>query len=196
MAFLAWLENSGFATWVRETPSLFGYTLFLSLHTIGLAFLVGFNAAIALRMLGLAPGLPLGPMASFFPFMYVGFWVNALTGLVLLSTAPVSFLQNPVFYTKLAAIAVAIVCLRKIRTQVFGERPNLDTRSVPPNAKILAGTSLAFWAVAIIAGRLTAYSRPVVLATVGACLFLAIAVVAAAYLAHLFNRRESSRQHV
>lgn len=147
-------------------------------------------------MLRLAPGLPLGPMASFFPFMYVGFWVNAVTGLVLLSTALVSFLENPVFYIKLAAIAAAIVCLRKIRTQVFGERANLDTRSVPRNARILAGTSLAFWAVAIIAGRLTAYSRPVVLATVGACLFLAIAVVAAAYLAHLFNRRESSRQRV
>ena len=37
--FLLWVEQSGFATWLRESTSLLGYTLFLSLHTIGLAFL-------------------------------------------------------------------------------------------------------------------------------------------------------------
>ena len=196
MEFLAWVENSSFATWVRESPSLLAYTLFLSFHTIGLAFLVGFNAVIGLRLLGVAPRVPLAPMASFFPFMFVGFWVNALTGVVLLSTAPISLLQNPVFYIKLMAIAVAVVCLRKIRTQVFGNPTILDTRPVPTNAKVLAGTSLAFWAVAIIAGRLTAYSRPVIIATLGACFGLAILITAVGYVAHLVTQGQPSQQRV
>jgi len=196
MDFLAWVENTGFAIWVRESPSLLAYTLFLSLHTIGLAFLVGFNAVIDLRILGVAPRLPLAPMAKFFPIMYLGFWVNALTGVVLLSTAPISFLTNPVFYIKLMAIALAVVTLRRLRSQVFGDLASLDTRPVPMNGKILAGTSLAFWPVAIIAGRLTAYSRPVVLATVGACLTLATVVLAAGYIARLLRWRVLSRQGV
>ncbi len=81
----------------RKSTSLLAYTLFLSLHTIGLAFLVGFNAAIGLRILGVAPGLPLAPMLKFFPFMVAGFSVNAVTGVVLLTTAPTDFLTNVVF---------------------------------------------------------------------------------------------------
>ena len=38
---LSWLENTGTVTWIRESTSLLGYTLYLSLHTLGLVFLLG-----------------------------------------------------------------------------------------------------------------------------------------------------------
>ena len=67
MEFLTWLENSGFSVWVRDSNSPFGYTLFLYLHSVGMAFLVGLSTIVALRILGVVPLLPLAPMAGFFP---------------------------------------------------------------------------------------------------------------------------------
>jgi hypothetical protein len=39
--FLSWLENTDTVTWIRESTSLLGYTLYLSLHTLGLVLRAG-----------------------------------------------------------------------------------------------------------------------------------------------------------
>jgi hypothetical protein len=154
---LVQLEQSELATWVRESESLWAYPIFISLHTIGLAFLVGFSAAIDLRILGVAPRMPLAGMGGLFLIMWFGFWVNALSGVVLLFANPTNFLTNPVFYIKLGFIALAVVTLRLLQTLVFCDPATLDTRPVPTKGRILAGTSLAAWLGAITAGRWTAY---------------------------------------
>jgi hypothetical protein len=43
MELLATLENSGFGTWLRESPSIWAYPAVLTLHTLGLGVLVGGN---------------------------------------------------------------------------------------------------------------------------------------------------------
>jgi hypothetical protein len=85
MEFFNWVQDSGFATWLREADALYSYDLFLVSHAIGMAMVVGLSVAVALRILGVAPGLPLGPMKHFFPFMFAGFWLNLLSGIVLSS---------------------------------------------------------------------------------------------------------------
>lgn len=157
--FLATIENSAFPTWVRETPTVLGYTTVLALHSFGMAFLVGFSVIVSLRVLGFAPALPLGPMEKFFRVMIAGFWLNAVTGLVLLSLTPQSFLTNAVFGLKMLFVGASVVCLRALRKDVFGDPANLGTRPVPMKGRILAVTSLALWGLAITAGRLTAYSK-------------------------------------
>ena len=77
MQVLASLERSGFGTWVREAPTIWAYPTVLFLHTVGLAFLVGINVAIDLRILGVASSMPLAPMKKLFPWMWAGFWINA-----------------------------------------------------------------------------------------------------------------------
>jgi hypothetical protein len=64
--------------------------LVLSLHAMGLAVVVGFSSAIALRLLGVARSIPLAPLGGLFPVMYAGFWVNALSGLPAKAVAVVS----------------------------------------------------------------------------------------------------------
>ncbi len=197
MSLLASLENSGFATWVRESPSLLAYPLFIVLHTIGLGLLVGVSAGIALRILGFAPLLPLRPMERFFPIMWLGFWINALSGVVLLAAGATSFLTNPTFYVKLAAIALAVANLRRLRTAVFSDPASLGTNPVPMRGKILAGTLLTFWAIAITAGRVTSYSGSVPWETAGAVLIVAVVMFLAGYVAaRLLGLRKPSRQGV
>jgi hypothetical protein len=151
------LENSGFATWMHEAPTWIKYSTVLALHTFGMAFLAGFSGMIALRVLGFAPGLPLAPLERFFRLIMIGFWVNATTGVVLFILYGTKFSINPDFYLKLFFIACAMVNWQLLRTSVFGNPAGLDTTPVPMKNKILAGTLLTFWTLAILAGRLTAY---------------------------------------
>ncbi len=158
MAFLHWVQDSGLATWLRETETIWGEDFILVLHALGMAFLVGLNAAIDLRILGAARRLPLAPMEKFFPLMYAAFWVNAASGVMLLTAYPIRAFINPGFYVKMGGVALGILCLRRIKRQVFGNPANLDRRPVALDGKILAGASLLSWGVTITAGRMMAYS--------------------------------------
>ena len=160
MEFLASIENSAFATWVRESSSLLAYPAILFLHTVGLGFLVGLNAAIALRILGVARRMPLAPMVKFYRVMWIGFWINALSGTALLAADATTKMMNPVFYIKLGFITLAVINMVLIRRIVFGN-PSLDLSPVTAVAKVMAVTSLIFWTGAIAAGRLMAYFGPV-----------------------------------
>ena len=122
-----------------------------------MGLVAGFNAAIDLRILGIAPRVPLMEMKRFFPVLWTGFWMNAASGVVLLIGYPTKAVTNPVFYAKLTFIALALVYLRLIRNRVFLD-PSLDKEPVPRRGRILAVASLACWAGAITAGRLLAYT--------------------------------------
>ncbi|MSO82439.1 MAG: hypothetical protein EXQ53_03970 [Acidobacteria bacterium] len=127
------------------------------LHAVGMAVLVGLSTAVYLRILGVAARLPLAPMEQFFPLMYAGFWVNALSGVVLFSLYPVKAVTNLGFFVKMGGVVLSVVCLRRIKQQVFGNPANLGTTPVPTKDKVLAATALFFWLVTITAGRLMAY---------------------------------------
>lgn len=160
MDFLIRIEQTGFSTWVRESTSILAFPTILLLHTIGMALVVGVNAGIDLRILGIASELPLVPLEKYFPILWAGFWMNAVSGTALLAADASTKLANPVFYVKMVFIALAVINLRLIRTHVFRD-PLIDKRPPSTNIKILALTSLIFWFGAITAGRLMAYLGPV-----------------------------------
>ena len=156
MNVLQAIQDSSFCQWVRESESLFAFAGILLMHTIGMGFVVGVNATIDLRILGFAPAVRLSALERFFPILWLGFWVNAITGTILLGADATSKLTNPDFYVKMVFIALAVVNLKMMRTRVFRD-PLID--KVPPSrmAKMLAITSLVFWLGAITSGRLLAY---------------------------------------
>jgi hypothetical protein len=160
MDFLVQLEQTSFCTWVRESTSLFAFPGILLLHTIGMALVVGISAGVDLRILGVAPGLKLAPMEKFFPVLWIGFWINAATGTILLVADATTKLANPDFYVKMVFIALALINLRMVRTRIFRD-PQIDKRPLTTNDKVLAMLSLFFWLGAITAGRLLAYVGPV-----------------------------------
>jgi hypothetical protein len=174
MEMLELLQNSAFATWVRESPSLIAYQLFITLHTIGLAIVVGTSAGMCLRILGVASDLPLAPMEKFYGFMWLGFWIEALSGAVLFVTEPLRFVALPVLYVKFAGVILALVLMNAIRRTVFRDRETLAAPSVPAHGKALAGGVLAAWGTAIVAGRVTSYDTSVQLQTAAAVLVTAV----------------------
>jgi hypothetical protein len=158
MDLLSSLENSGFSTWLKESNSLWAYPMVLTLHTIGLALLVGANTVLDLRLLGFAPRLPLEELARSFRVMWIGFWVNALSGVMLFAADATTKGATLLFLTKMALVALGVVVIVITRRQVFGNTP--DRPRVTTAAKALAATSLLVWIAAIAAGRLMAYIVP------------------------------------
>ena len=150
MEFLIWLRSTEAATAIRESESVWGYPTILFLHTFGMAILVGLIAAIDLRLLGVGRQLPLAPMQRLFPLLWVGFFINVVTGSILFAIDGPKMIQNPAFPIKLALIALGMVILLAGQRKVF-RRPDrrLD--------RILAVVSLVVWAGAVTAGRFMAY---------------------------------------
>jgi hypothetical protein len=156
--FLLWLETAALSTWLRESGSLWAYPTVLTTHTLGMAMLVGANAALDLRLLGVAPQVPLGPMVVVFRALWTGAALSAVTGLLLFAADATTKGTTTVFFVKLACIAAALVVARVLRRTVYGE--GADAAAVTPTARVLAVASLALWAGAITAGRFMAYLTP------------------------------------
>jgi hypothetical protein len=161
MDVLRAIEDSGVGIWVRESGSLWSYPTIIFLHAVGLTFVAGVNAAVDLRLLGFAPRLPLASMRGLFPVMWVGFWINALSGIALLIADATTMMVSWVFWVKIGAIVLAVVTLARIRRALYldphAAAATGGNETVPPRLKMLAMASLFLWSAAVTAGRLTAY---------------------------------------
>ena len=101
--------------------------------------------------------MPLAPFKRFFRIMWIGFWINATTGFLMLISYPTEALTNPVFYAKLTIIAFAMWILMKLQKEVFGD-PTVSEGDMMMRGARLARWSLVLWVGAISAGRLLAYT--------------------------------------
>ncbi|HVS12452.1 MAG TPA: DUF6644 family protein [Thermoanaerobaculia bacterium] len=157
MDLLVSIESTAIAIWVRESISLWAYPGILSLHTIGLGFLVGVSATIDLRVLGAARGIPLEALRRFVPVFWLGFWLNALSGALLLAAYASTTLVNPIFVAKLVIILLAVINVWYLNRRLFGDRLPPPGGSPPRSVKALAVSSLLLWVGAVTTGRMTAY---------------------------------------
>lgn len=154
--FIQFIESTAIATWVRESPSIFAYTTVLSLHAMGLAVVVGIGAVVSLRLMGFFQSIPIPPLLRLYPAMWVGFTVNALSGLLLLMAAASNMLTNWMFIVKLVLIAVAVVNMELLRHRLSVATESGDL-TLSPQTKALALSSIVLWLAVIVTGRLTAY---------------------------------------
>jgi hypothetical protein len=154
--FLIWLESTALSQWIVGSESMFAFPGILALHAIGMGFAVGICLALDLRVLGVAPGVRIAEMRRFVPVVWAAFWLNAVSGVLLLIGYPTKALTNPVFYLKLLLIGVGLWLFRRIGRRVFDDAG--DERAQSPLVQRLAIFSLVCWVGAITAGRFLAYT--------------------------------------
>jgi len=153
-----WLESLSISVFIRESNSLWAFPMFLFAHTLGMSIVAGGSSLIDMALLGLWPkSMPIKPLERLYPLMWAGFWVNLITGSILLIADASTRLTNPDFYVKMGCVFVGTWVLYVMHTQVFDD-PQLDHGAVPQKAKTLAWLSLACWFGAILTGRLLAYT--------------------------------------
>jgi hypothetical protein len=160
MAFLTWLEELSFSQWLNESPSIWGYPMFLFMHTLGMSVVAGGSAIVDLAILGAWPRTPLRPLARIFPVLLWGFALNAVTGVAIFLKDASAYGRTADFYVKLVFVAGGIWLLLRLRDRVFGD-PQLDIAPISRAARLIACASLVCWLGAITAGRLIAYLAPV-----------------------------------
>ena len=156
-SLFSWVEAWRLGIWIREEPSIWGFPFILVLHTVGLAFMVGVNVAVDVRALGGASGVPLISLQRYYRWMWAGFWVNAVSGVLLLIAYPTKALTNPLFYLKLALIAVGIKLAYVIRRHMLQGEAGMGA-AVSQRLWTLAAASLLTWVLVITSGRLLAYT--------------------------------------
>lgn len=156
MAFLLWLESTGFGTFVRESESLFAYPTFIVLHTFGLSIVVGISVVVGTRLMGLAPTIPLAPLNKLFPIMWFGFAINLFSGSGLAAAAASTTIPNPLFIAKIIFVLTAVAVMVVLQVKVFRD-PEVDDKPLDTMSKALGGSLLALWLLAMISGRLITY---------------------------------------
>jgi hypothetical protein len=156
MEFFTRLQESAFAMWVASAPTLLAYPTILTLHTVGMAIVVGTCAVMDLRLLGIAPDVPLTALANAPRLVWTGFLINAATGIALFTTDAEHKATQTVFFVKLALIVLALLAYGRLRRIVF-RNPAALAAPIPTEAKMLAIVSLILWTGATVAGRLMAY---------------------------------------
>ncbi|HET9216431.1 MAG TPA: hypothetical protein VFR18_05605 [Terriglobia bacterium] len=151
--FFLTIEDSGLSMWVRDNP----FWAILSIHALGMALLVGASMLIALRILGIPQGLPFAPLKRLYSFIWAGFWIQFVSGGLLLIGYPTKSLTNLDFYIKMVLIVAGMVAMVMLKKRVFTE-PALSDTDIRLRGKALAILSLLFWAGVVTSGRMLAYT--------------------------------------
>ena len=107
MDFLLRLEQSGFATWVREGGTIWELPIDpLYAHARTRRRSPASTAGDRPPDSGLRQQLPLAPMKRLFPVMWMAFAVTAASGTALLIADATTKLASPVFYVKMVFVAL------------------------------------------------------------------------------------------
>jgi hypothetical protein len=156
---LSWLESTSLAVWLGESPSVWALPTVLTLHTAGMAVLVGASWVLDLRLLGISRNVPLSAFRWIFPVIAIGLTVNIVTG-VLLFVKNASALGTAVpFLVKMFLVAASVATLVPIRAHVLrGDEMTADlSRATAGRMRLWAVASILCWSAAVTAGRLLAY---------------------------------------
>lgn len=146
MSFLAWVEQTSLAIWVGE--SLYGYPFLLGMHVVGLSVIVGLTTITNLRLLNVVGEIAPKSLVALLKIAWIGFAINAISGLALFSSQATYFITSTPFLSKIALISCGVVS-----TALIQHRLAIGATV----SKYLALVSLLFWLGAIVAGRLIAY---------------------------------------
>jgi hypothetical protein len=156
-SFLQMIQQTAFADGLRL--STWVYPITLTLHSVGLAMVVGVLVVIDLRILGVTRTMPLLPLKRLMLVVWLAFAINATTGVMLLTTDAMKFYYSTAFRFKMSAIAIGVVLALLMNSSVLKMAGKYDRAEavIPVSARLLAVVSILMWLTAIGFGRYMAY---------------------------------------
>jgi uncharacterized membrane protein len=151
----AWLDST-WLSWAMSGGYPWLWPACETVHFMGLALLVGAVGVLDLRMIGMAPGLPLPSVQKLMPWAVLGFVVNLVTGVLFFIGEPQQYVTNFAFLMKmlfigLAGVNVWLFYATGLHRQVERMGPGDPT---PVGARIVGLTSLILWIGVVYWGRM------------------------------------------
>jgi hypothetical protein len=159
--FLHWLYDTPFSATMRE--SVWAEPLVETIHVLTLTVFLGFVLLLDLRMLDLA--MRRKRISAMFehmnPWLFGGFAVMIVTGVLLFSADPVAFYSTIFFKLKMIMLVLAGVNVL-VFNKTFG--PGMGewdaAPATPVGVKVTGLVSLVLWVSIVAAGRGIAYALP------------------------------------
>jgi hypothetical protein len=140
---------------VLQGQSQWFFATIETLHILAMAVVLGTIAAFDLRVLGLAPAIPLRALHRLIPWGIAGFVVNAVTGAMFVLARPHQYGLNPAFQLKLALIALAGLNVVIFYAAAFrGLEATPAGAPAPLAARVTTGVSLTAWTGVLVCGAL------------------------------------------
>lgn len=153
---MAWLESTALAEWVRT--SLVGYPFVLTVHSVGMAIMVGLVLVIDLRLVGRFARIPYASLDNLLRLAWFGLAINAISGAAIFTSQAVAYIASPIYLLKMAMVLGGAIVAGWMQPILRRDAAAWDGgTAVPSSVQILATASLAMWLVAIVTGRFTAY---------------------------------------
>jgi hypothetical protein len=158
-AFLEWLQASSLAVFIHKKA--WAFTTVEVVHVFAIAMVIGTIAIVDLRLLGF--GSTKRPFAELsrkvLPFTWAAFAVAVIAGSLLFISRATEYFVNPVFWIKMALIAVAginmmvfeFITVRSVQEWNLSPKP-------PLAARIAGGISIACWVLVVAFGRLIGFT--------------------------------------
>lgn len=146
------------AMWVKG--SAWAYPMLETAHVVGLGLLFGAIVMMDLRLLGVSRGLSVKALGwHLLPAAWIGFAINAVSGILLFISDAVEFAGNTAFRAKLALIVLAGLNALLFHARVYRHAGEWDGQNAGPPAGAIAAAvlSLILWLAVITAGRMIAY---------------------------------------
>lgn len=159
--FLQWLHDTPFSTTMRE--SIWAEPLVETLHVLTLTLFLGFAVLLDLRLLGVCMrrrkvSEVLGQLN---PFLFVGFGIMVVTGLLLFSGDPPAFWGTIFLRVKLILLVLAGLNVLIFNATIGHSVAQWDlSPTTPAAAKVAAIVSILLWIAIVAAGRAIAYALP------------------------------------
>jgi hypothetical protein len=162
-SFLDWLSNTQFSMYMRE--STWGEPIVESIHVLTLTLFLGFAVMLDMRLLGvvLKKRRMSEVLAQFNPWLFGGFAVMIVSGVLLFSADPVSFYNThpPFFKIKMIMLVLAGLNVLIFNATIGRKVAEWDLSPSTPGAARAAGVvSIVLWVLIIAAGRAIAYVLP------------------------------------
>jgi len=157
-AFCQWLEQTDWATSVRQ--SLWLFPTIETVHLFGVVVLVGATSLLDLRLLGLTMKRePVSKIsARLLPWAWVGFAVQVTTGVMLFASEATRCFGNVAFRLKMIMILLAGINALVFQVTVYRRVASWDvSRAIPAGAKFAGCFSVLLWFGIVAAGRWIAF---------------------------------------
>ncbi len=159
--FLHWLYETPFSATMRE--SVWAEPIVETIHVLTLTVFLGFVLLLDLRMLDIA--MRRKRVSEMFeqlnPWLFGGFAVMVVTGLLLFSADPVAFYSTIFFKLKMIMLVLAGLNVLLFSVTVGRRMGEWDRAPrTPMGVKLTGLVSLVLWISIVAAGRGIAYALP------------------------------------
>jgi len=159
--FLQWLHDTQFSNVMRD--SIWAEPIVETVHVLTLTLFLGFAVLLDLRLLGvcLRRRKVSEVLGQLNPFLFVGFAIMVISGLLLFSGDPPAFWGTFFFKIKMVFLILAGLNVLIFNATIGRKVAEWDLAPKTPRAaKIAAVISIVLWVAIVAAGRAIAYALP------------------------------------